>query len=188
MKSRWLKFLLICVFACVAGALAAKLEQALTPTISHRRGALGIGYGLCYGGLGFNGDFNFTDDIVVSGSIGTFGYVSVFELGMKYYFREFDDKLRPTASLWYGVNSMVVARPSASSGLNPVTEAHTGFCVGAGAEWMFSKNQKHGLDGTLLFILNTTQKKRIEELEAMGHSKFSRGERLLFSFGYRYAF
>jgi len=182
------KLFFICVFFLIPLLLSAQLDTTLMPTINHRRGSLGVGYGLCYAGLGFNGDYNINDDIAVSGSIGTFGYVGGYELGGKYYFRDFDDAIRPVVSAWYGVNAMIVARPDDTTGLPDVTEAHRGFCLGAGGQWMFSKSKRHGLDAAILFILTTTQTKRIEELEDQGYGSFSKGSRFLFSFGYRYAF
>lgn len=179
----FLSFMLLQVFS-----LQAQFDPAFSSTISHRRGSLGLGYGLCYGGLGFNGDFNFTDDLAVSGSIGTFGYVGGYELGIKYFFLDFDAALRPKLSAWYGVNAIVYARPAETMGLPKVTEAHKGFCLGAGGEWMFGSKHKHGLDFDLLYMAHSSQAKRIKELEAQGYPPFAKGNPLLFSFGYRYIF
>jgi len=187
MKPNSLKMFIMLVAILAATTLAAQTDTAFSPTIKHRRGSLGIGYGLCYAGLGFNGDYNINDDIAVSGSIGTFGYVGGWELGGKYYFGQFDSTFRPMLSAWYGVNAMIVARPD-NPGLPDVTEAHHGFCLGAGGQWMFSKSKRHGFDAGILYILTTTQAKRIEELESQGYGTFSKGSRFLFSFGYRYAF
>ena len=188
MKTTHVRILLVLAFLQIAAVLAAQTDFAFQPTIKHRRGSLGVGYGLCYAGLGFNGDFNLTDDVVVSGSIGTFGYVGGWELGAKYLFLEFDSSFRPKVSAWYGVNAMIVARPDATTGLPKLTEAHRGFCAGVGGEWMLSRSKRHGLDADLLYILSTTQTKRIKELELQGYGEFSKGSRLLFSFGYRYTF
>ncbi len=168
--------------------LSAQEDTAFTSTISHRRGSLGVGYGLCYGGFGFNGDFNLSDELALSGSIGTFKYVGGYELGIKYFFGDFDWSLRPKLSTWYGVNAIVHANPSINSGLPKLTEAHKGFCVGAGGEWMFGAKKKNGLDFDLLYIAYTTQTKRLKELESQGYSKFSRGSPILVSLGYRYTF
>jgi len=188
MKHSLVKILLILIALQITASLAAQVDVAFTPTIKHRRGSLGVGYGLCYGGLGFNGDFNITDDIAATGSIGTFGYVGGYELGMKYFFLDFDKTFRPKLSAWYGVNALIVARPEVTSGLPKVTEAHKGFCAGVGGQWMFSSSKRHGLDVDILYIISTTQTKRIEELESQGYGTFSKGSRFLFSFGYRYAF
>jgi len=130
MKHSLVKILLILIALQITASLAAQVDVAFTPTIKHRRGSLGVGYGLCYGGLGFNGDFNITDDIAATGSIGTFGYVGGYELGMKYFFLDFDKTFRPKLSAWYGVNALIVARPEVTSGLPKVTEAHKGFALG----------------------------------------------------------
>lgn len=188
MKTSQIRILLVLAFLQIATGLAAQMDFAFEPTIKHRRGSLGVGYGLCYAGLGFNGDFNLTDDVAVSGSIGTFGYVGGWELGAKYFFGKFDSAFRPMVSAWYGVNAMIVARPEATTGLPDVTEAHQGFCAGAGGQWMFSKSKRHGFDADILYIITTTQTKRIEELESQGYGEFSKGSRFLFSFGYRYSF
>lgn len=182
------KTLLLVIFALFATAALANDQLAFQSSIRHRRGSLGIGYGLCYAGLGFNGDYNVTSDIAVSGSIGTFGYVGGYELGTKYYFMEFDATFRPMVSLWYGINAMTIARPSETSGLPNVTEGHAGFTGGAGAQWMFSKTKRHGFDVNLLYIISNNQEKRLKQLESQGYGEFTRGSRLLFSFGYRYAF
>lgn len=168
-------------------SLQAQADISFQPTIRHRRGALGLGYGLCYAGLGFNGDYNFTDDIVVSGSIGSFRYVGGYELGLKYYFLDFDKHFRPKLSVWYGVNGIIHANPREETGLPRITEAHQGFTVGAGGELMFGSRRRHGVDFDILYIVYTTQTKRIEELETQGY-EFARSIPILFSLGYRYAF
>ncbi|MGI6198812.1 MAG: hypothetical protein ACOYIS_06795 [Candidatus Cloacimonadaceae bacterium] len=178
-------FVLLGMMLTAVLSLQAQTDLALTPTIRHRRGALGIGYGLCYGGLGFNGDYNFTDDIAVSGSIGTFGYVGGYELGLKYYFLKFDARVRPKLSVWYGVNGIVYANPQ---GMTKVMEAHQGFTVGAGGELMFGSRRRHGVDFDILYIVYTTQNKRIEELESQGYPQFGKSIPILVSLGYRYAF
>lgn len=182
------KYLIFGVLLLLAGSLPGQYDLALDHSIKHRRGSLGVGYGLCYAGLGFNGEYNFSDDIAVSGSIGTFGYVSGYELGLKYFFSEFDNTFRPMVSLWYGVNAMTIARPSATSSLKNITEAHTGFTAGAGMQMMFKNSKRHGLDASLLYIINNDQAARLKELESQGYGEFSRGSRVLLSFGYRYAF
>jgi hypothetical protein len=188
MKHTLIKILLVIIALQFAASLSAEPDAAFKPTIKHRRGSVGVGYGLCYGGLGFNGDFNFTDDIAVSGSLGTFGYVGGYELGLKYFFLDFDKTFRPKVSAWYGVNSMIVVRPDITTGLSKVTEAHKGFCAGVGGQWMFGSQKKHGFDADVLYIITTTQTKRIEELESQGYGTFTKGSRFLFSFGYRFAF
>ncbi|HAN40924.1 MAG TPA: hypothetical protein GX398_04910 [Candidatus Cloacimonetes bacterium] len=168
--------------------LQAQTDLAFQPTIRHRRGALGVGYGLCYAGLGFNGDYNFNDDIAVSGSIGSFSYVGGYELGVKYYFLAFDKHFRPKLSVWYGVNGIVHATPPETTGLPRITEAHQGFTVGVGGELMFGSRRRHGVDFDILYIVYTTQTKRLEELESQGYPEFVRSTPILFSLGYRYAF
>jgi hypothetical protein len=183
---RTLVFLSILLLQVIS--LQAQTDISFQPTIRHRRGALGVGYGLCYAGLGFNGDYNFNDDIAVSGSIGTFGYVGGYELGVKYYFLDFDKHFRPKLSVWYGVNGFVHVNPREETGLPRVTEAHQGFTVGAGGEWMFGSRRRHGVDFDILYIAYSTQSKRIEELESQGYPKFVRSIPILYSLGYRYAF
>lgn len=181
------KLIFLSVMLMAVLALQAQTDLAFSPTIRHRRGALGVGYGLCYAGLGFNGDFNFTDDIAVSGSIGSFSYVGGYELGVKYYFLKFDARVRPKLSVWYGVNGLIHATPREETGLPRITEAHQGFTIGAGGEWMFGSRRRHGVDFDVLYIAYTTQTKRIEELESQGY-QFSKSIPILFSLGYRYAF
>lgn len=178
-------FILVSMMLMAVVSLQAQTDLAFSPTIRHRRGALGIGYGLCYGGLGFNGDFNFTDDIAVSGSIGSFRYVGGYELGLKYYFLKFDSRVRPKLSVWYGVNGLIHTKPA---GMTEVTEAHQGFTIGAGGEWMFGSRRRHGVDFDVLYIVYSTQSKRIEELESQGYPEFSRSIPILVSLGYRFAF
>lgn len=164
---------------------AAEDDRIFGSAVTHKRGSLGLGYGIPYGGLGFSGDFYLNDDIGITGSLGTYGFVTGYSLGAKYMFGSFQNTFRFKATALYGINGMImIARDEP---LSDIVEAFSGLTGGIGGQWMFGPDKRHGLDADILYVITSGMYKRIEEYEQQGYI-FTKAPRTKFSFGYRYAF
>lgn len=164
---------------------AAEDERIFGSAVTHKRGSLGVGYGLPYGGLGFSGDFYLNDDIGITGSLGTYGTVTGYGMGMKYMLGSFQNTFRPKLTAMYGVNGMIFI--NRDEPLNDIVEAFSGLTAAVGAQWMFGDDKRHGFDVDILYVITSGMYKRIEEYEEQGYI-FTKAPRTKFSFGYRYAF
>ncbi|MDP2174040.1 MAG: hypothetical protein Q8M98_05330 [Candidatus Cloacimonadaceae bacterium] len=175
--------LLILLILFGAGVLNAQDLALPEPQIASN-GSLGFGFGLPYGGLGFNADLNLLEHLALTAGIGTFGYVSGYELGLKGFLFPLKSNWRPQITLLYGINGMVLIDIPAGA---DIKEAYRGFTVGAGSRWMFGDRRNHGMDFDILYVINSGMFERIDELEEQGYV-FTKVNRFTLSFGYRYAF
>ncbi|MFO8145055.1 MAG: hypothetical protein R6T89_04950 [Candidatus Syntrophosphaera sp.] len=171
-------FLLVAVLCCGQDA-----EIDLVSPVSNS-GSLGLGFGLPYGGLGFNADVYVFDPVALTVGIGSFGYTAGYEVGAKYFHGSPEKTWRPQAVLLYGINGIIIVESDPEP---DIREAFMGFSIGIGSQFMFGKKKKHGFDFDVLYVLSSGMFKRIEELEELGY-EFEDVNRFKFSLGYRYAF
>ena len=72
------KTVITLALAIFLGALCfAQTVNAEFAPAPEKRGSLGLGYGIPYGGLGINADVYFFDSVALSAGIGSFGYTAV---------------------------------------------------------------------------------------------------------------
>ncbi|HOZ00814.1 MAG TPA: hypothetical protein PLG20_03285 [Candidatus Syntrophosphaera sp.] len=149
-----------------------------------KRGGLGLGYGLPYGGLGLNADVYFIDNLALTAGIGSFGYAPGYAVGLKYLFRPYSKTWRPEILLIYGVNKvLVITDPIAGD----KRESYSGFSAGLGSQFMFGKSKKHGFDLGIIYVVSSGIFDRIDELEHQGYT-IDPVSRISYYLGYRYAF
>lgn len=148
-----------------------------------KKGSIGIGYGIPYGGLGVNGDVFFGDNLALTVGIGSFGYTAGYELGAKYFYGSPAKTWRPLAVVLYGINGVLMLEGETQD----IREAFSGISAGLGSQFLFGKNKHHGFDLGVLYILTSGVFKRMEELEDDGYS-FADTNRFSCYLGYRYAF
>lgn len=148
-----------------------------------KKGSIGVGYGIPYGGLGVNGDIYFGDNLALTVGIGSFGYTAGYELGAKYFYGSPEKTWRPTAVVLYGINGVLMLEGVTQD----IREAFNGISAGIGSQFMFGKSKHHGFDLGVLYILTSGVFKRMEELEDDGYS-FAKTNRFSYYLGYRYAF
>lgn len=149
-----------------------------------RSGSLGLGFGLPYGGLGFNADVYVFDPVALTVGIGSFGYTAGYEVGAKYFYGSPQKTWRPQAVLLYGINGIIIAERDPEP---DIREAFMGFSIGVGSQFMFGKEKRHGFDFDVLYVLSSGMFKRRDELEEQGY-QFEEISRFKLSLGYRYAF
>lgn len=148
-----------------------------------KRGSIGLGWGLPYGGLGVNADVCFFDVAALTAGVGSFGRAAGFSVGGKYFHGSPNKTWRPQIALLYGVNKVLVIEDEVAGDR---TEAFRGFTVGLGSQFMFGKAKKHGFDLDLLYIVSSGVFQRVEDLEQQGY-QIGSINRFTFSLGYRYA-
>ncbi len=158
-------------------------EVDLAPPLA-RRGGLGLGYGVPYGGLGLNADISVFDALAVTAGVGSYGHSAGYAVGVKYLHGSPLKTWRPQAILLYGINRVLVLKDPVAGDRG---EAFTGFTAGLGSQLMFGKAKRHGLDFDVLFLISSGFYKRIQELEEQGYT-ISNSSRFTFSLGYRYSF
>lgn len=157
----------------------------LSPVVSYKHAGFGVGYGVPYSGFGFSGDYYFTGDLGVSASLGAFGSLTGYELGVKYFFLPYYKAIRPKVTLLYGVNQSLRIDNDPEDDIN---EAFNGISICAGAQWMFGKDLRHGFDADLVFVAFSGMEKRLDELQEIGYVVEDQSSRWKISIGYRYAF
>ncbi len=179
------KHLLLIILAWLSVALVqAQMEEMLLQPQTGRRGSLGIGYGIPYGGIGVNADVYFWDSVALTAGIGSFGYSAGYAMGGKYLHGSRNKTFRPQFTLLYGVNGVVVVKDPNEP---EKRETYTGFTAGLGAQVMFGSKKQHGFDADLLYKLSSGIFGRTEELLSIGYP-VKKPHRYGFSVGYRYAF
>lgn len=131
---------------------------------SKKKHSFGLGFGIPYGGLGANIDFNVVKNLYFTGG---FGYVGTagYNFGVKYFLAPIKNNFRPTISVYYGVNTLEESR---WKGL----KSYHGVSLGIGAQWMWGNN---GLNFDIIIITYSKRKVGIEN-------------RIKISIGYRRAF
>lgn len=172
------------VHAQDAGELTRK-DLDFTPVVTYKHAGFGVGYGIPYSGFGFSGDYFFTGDLGVTGSLGAFGYLTGYEIGLKYYLRPYYKPIRPKLTLLYGTNQglMIDNEPDAD-----VYEVFHGLSAAAGVQWMFGKDLRHGFDMDLVYVVFSGMTKRLEELEDIGYIVETKRSKFKIAMGYRYMF
>ena len=157
----------------------------LSPVVSYKHAGFGVGYGVPYSGFGFSGDYYLTGDLGATASLGAFGSMTGYELGVKYFFRPYYKSIRPKLTLLYGVNqSLRIDNDPADD----TYEVFNGLSVCAGAQWMFGKDLRHGFDIDLVYVVFSGLNKRLDELEQIGWVVDAKRSRWKTSIGYRFAF
>ncbi|MDZ4183183.1 MAG: hypothetical protein U1B83_09920 [Candidatus Cloacimonadaceae bacterium] len=174
---------LILAIVMLTGVLSAQ-GIPMPETQIAKRGSLGFGYGLPYGGLGFNADMNLMEYLAITAGIGTFGYTTGYEIGLKSWLLPRESNFRPQFTMLYGINGLVLIDIPVGA---DIREAYRGFTAGAGGRWMFGDRMNHGMDFDILYVISSGMFDRIDELEEQGYS-FTKINRWKISFGYRYAF
>ena len=174
------KKLCLLVLSTLLACLCAAQEQGV-PFQPGRRGTLGFGYGIPYGGYGFSVDMYVFDQVALTVDVGTYLHAAGYELGIKYLQGNAGSLWRPQAVLLYGVNGIIpYTNPDVAQ-----TEVFNGITAGLGSQFMFGQKRKHGLDVGATFVVSSGLFKRLEELSGY---EFDVSSRLGFYLGYRYAF
>ncbi|NMD12096.1 MAG: outer membrane beta-barrel protein [Candidatus Cloacimonetes bacterium] len=175
------------LFACLA------LQAQMPGFGGGKKGSLGLGYGLPYGGLGASADYRLLDNLGITAGFGAFaystsdeayGYSPGYAIGLKYFHGKPDKNWHPQLLLLYGLNGIIYVDQEPEE---DIRESFGGFTLGVGSQYMFGKSKKHGFDASLLYVLTSGRFKRQEELEDQGYS-FGKVSRFTVSLGYRYAF
>lgn len=178
-------WIMLAAIALCSTLVAAQTEWDSLAVAPASHGALGFGVGLPYGGLGFCGEYNLGQHLALTAGLGTTLILGGYNAGIKVTLLSNLQILRPNLTMLYGVNGNIIAR---DEGLPQITEVVHGFSGGVGAQWMFGNRRNHGLDFRLMYQVRTAFDDRIAELEAGGYGPFTRGSRLDYAVGYRYAF
>ena len=153
------------VIIMISSSLLCAQEPAAS---SEKKNTFGVGFGIPYGGLGGNIDFNVAENFYVTGGVGTTFKGVLYNFGVKYFFTPIGDKIRPRISAYYGVNTI-----EERIGWGGTTwKHHRGVSIGIGVQRMWEKN---GLDLDLIIVAYTP-------LEVGARN------RVKVSFGYRRAF
>lgn len=181
LKKLTLSLVLILVLVALCPAQDVLGDMSYTPD---KKGSLGLGFGIPYGGLGINADVYFFDSVALSAGVGSFGYTAGYELGIKYFYGSSQKTWRPQAVLFYGINGIILVERDPEE---DIREAFPGFTVGLGSQFMFGRKKRHGFDIDVLYVLSSGMFKRMDELEQLGY-QFEEVSRLKFSLGYRFAF
>lgn len=133
-------------------------------------GTFGVGFGIPYGTLGINVEFNLVPYLSVTGGLGTTIFSGLgYSIGLKGYFRKPGKVWRPRASIYYGINGLYAEDIN-----HPDNKKYTGITAGLGQLFLW---KKHGFDLDLIYLITS---KLWEE--------HSGGGRIKLSIGYRYAF
>jgi hypothetical protein len=133
-------------------------------------GNVGVGFGIPYGTLGFNLEFNLVPYLSLTGGLGTTIFTGVgYNIGLKGYLRKPGPVWRPRISAYYGINGL-----SAEDFNHPDNEKYSGITAGLGQIFLW---QQHGFDLDLMYIVTSGLWDEQEE-----------GGRIKISIGYRYAF
>jgi hypothetical protein len=120
-----------------------------------KRGSIGIGIGVPYGIIGFNGEFAVHPYFSLSGGLGStilagLGYAA----GARAYFKPAESKWRPRISLHYGVNSLIT--DIGASGITSYDDKKfSGITLGIGTKAMFGHRRKSGFDFEIVYIATT---------------------------------
>ena len=173
----------VLLLALLLASLCAAQEQPDFSFQPGRYGTLGFGYGLPYGGYGFNADMYIFDQLALTVDVGTLLYAAGYELGIKYLHGNAGKLWRPQAILLYGVNGIIPYNFSNTEVVQ--TEVYNGFTAGLGSQFMFGKKRRHGLDFGVTYVISSGLFKRLEELAGY---ELGASSRFGFYLGYRYAF
>lgn len=128
-----------------------------------KKHSFGLGFGIPYGGLGANIDFNILKNLYFTGGLGYIGTAG-YNFGVKYFLVSIKSNFRPEISAYYGVNTLEEI-------LNG-WKANHGVSFGIGAQRMWRNN---GLSLDIIIIAYSKRKIEITD-------------RIKISIGYRRAF
>jgi hypothetical protein len=164
-----------------SSVLWAQGEPVLSPEMKLH--SFGMGFGIPYGVLGANLDFNVAHNLNLTGGVGTTVLAGIgYNIGLKYFFTSVERSFRPRISAYYGVNAIVVKEYGYK---DDEGESYTGISLGLGAQWMWGEAKSNGLDFDAIYI--ATSGYDIDELRAEGFEVDEPGK-VKVSIGYRRAF
>ena len=171
--------IIICLFIISTFAIS-RGQDAGEETAEYSNNSWGIGFGIPYGILGVNADYNIISDLNVSFGLGTTIFAGVgYNIGFKYFITAKENSFRPRVLAFYGINSMSL--------IGDEGESYTGFSIGAGFQWMWGQSKTNGLDFDIIYIATTGYD--VDELRAK-YPQYQIEElgRVKISIGYRHIF
>lgn len=109
----------------------------------------GIGFGIPYGILGVNSDYNIAPNFNLTLGFGSTIFAGMaYNGGLKYYLASKDNSFRPKISAYYGTNAM---KEKAGYYMSEWKQ-YTGLTLGIGTQWMWGKSKSSGLDFDVMYI------------------------------------
>ena len=170
------------VVIMLATSLAA--ENFSEDQVKIKKTSWGVGFGIPYGILGSNVDYNVASNLDLSMGFGTTVLAGIgYNFGFKYHFAQPGVGFRPRVGAYYGVNAMVVKE--SPWGLIDEGESFTGLTLTVGGQWMWGNKKSNGLDFDLALIASTGLD--VDKLNMQGYDVSEPG-RIKISVGYRHAF
>ncbi len=161
---------------------------------------LGVGMGIPYGGImGMNLDGNIVRNFNISVGAGRLFIAETgsanygYNFGGKLFLAPFEQAFRSRISAYYGNNGVQVQEKmmflpwSSPTKRVEITRRYYGVSVGFGAQWMWGRTKRNGLDFDIIYIVtdgglgNAAQKLRDEGYDVQE-------SRIKVSFGVRFAF
>jgi len=151
----------------------------------------GIGFGIPYGVLGSNVDFNIAPNFNLTMGFGTTILAGMgYSFGAKYFLVGESGSFRPKISAFYGTNAIVT--DDSPYGITTEGEQYSGLTFGFGAQWMWGKSKKNGIDFDIMYIASSGAFSK-DDVDWNGYGSYdSAGDsdpgRIKISIGYRRGF
>ena len=160
------------------------IMMVMVSPVSAKGGSFGVGWGLPYGIMGGNLDYNILSNFDLSIGLGVSPLSGFsFNLGGKLYLRSEEENFRPRVSCYYGTNTMV--DETGYFDLEDDYKNYNGVTAGIGFSVYFGSLGRRGLEVDLLYRVSTEAD--IDGLEAQGYD--TEGiEKVTMSIGYRQKF
>lgn len=167
----------------VLGLVLVMLVLIASPVLAEG-GSWGVGFGIPYGVMGVNLDYNIISNFDLSLGLGISPLSGfAYNIGGKLYLASEEKSFRPRVSYYYGTNTTVD-----ETGYYDFVDKYTnynGVTAGIGATVYFGQSSSRGLDFDLLFRVSTEAD--VDQLKAKGYDTDDIEERT-FSIGYRQKF
>lgn len=153
-------------------------------------GSIGIGIGVPYGVLGFNGEVAVHPNFSLSAGVGTTVFAGIgYAVGTRAYLFPAEKVWRPRFSLHYGVNSTIAVQKS-SGALPSDGKKFSGLTVGIGTLAMFGERRKNGFDFEVAYLATTGGlENEIDKMNASGkYEHINMPGKIKIIIGYRFGF
>jgi hypothetical protein len=111
-------------------------------------GSVGVGIGVAYGVIGFNGELSLLKYLGLSGGYGTTIVAGdAYSFGARLYATPSGSKWRPRISAHYGTNAFISV-----TGAREIQEKFKGLTLGAGVLGMFGEKRRTGFDIEIVYL------------------------------------